>query len=320
MQRILIIYNKRSSQYEKVRREVVEPMQGLSGVLVGKYEVERTDVDDNARRLAKILRDGDLLITAGGDATGAIAINGAMRAGKDVKIAVLAYGNFNDLSRTLKTDRLSDVINMDGGGRNGLLAKGTTEKKLYPLQIIVNEKEFRAASCYVTIGMTAEAVEIFDEQKVREGLKTSWGRKVGSYLHLMKWYFRHRKKKDFLPEGFKVNGKVQPKKTSDYAAINGSSMARVMKGGDDWMRPNVFRSETERTVKFWPLVKLMTRSIFVRVPGEVTRGDVLEFHNVAEVEIQAEGEYRKFQNVKRIEVRKNDKFIKVIYGGGDGKR
>ena len=258
-----------------------------------------------------------ILVTAGGDATGAIAVNGAIKAGKDVKIAVLPYGNFNDLARTLKTEKLSDVINMDGG-KNGFLAEGAVEKKLYPLEIIVDGKKFRDASCYVTVGMTAEAVEIFDERKVREGLKTNWGRKVGSYLHLMKWYFRNRKKKEFLPEGLKVNGKTQPKKTSDYAAINGSSMARVMKGGDDFLRPSVFRSETERTVKIWPLMKLMMKSIFVRVPGEVTRGDILEFDNLAEVEIQAEGEYRKFRDVRKIEVRKNDKFIKVLYGDGEG--
>lgn len=317
MQRILIIYNKQSSQYEKVRREVLVPMRDLGGVMVGKYEVEPTDVDDNADRLARILKDEDIVVAAGGDATGAIAVNGAIKAGKNVKIAVLPYGNFNDLARTLKTKKLSDVINVSGE-KVGILAKGAKEKQLYPLEIIVNEKKFRDASCYVTIGMTAEAVEIFDEQKVRKGLKTSWGRKVGSYLYLMKWYFCHRKKKDFLPEGFLLNKKIQPKKTSDYAAINGSSMARVMKGENDWMKPKSFRSETERTVKFWPLVKLMLRSIFVRVPGEMTHGDVLEFPASSEIEIQAEGEYRKFKNVRKVEVRKNNKPITVLYGGDNG--
>lgn len=311
MQRILVIYNKRSSQYEDVRREVLEPMREISGALVGKYEVERTNVDDNADKLARILRDEDIIVAAGGDATGAIAVNGAIKAGKDVRLVILPYGNFNDLARTLKIKKLSDAINVSGR-RKGILAEGAVEKKLYPLEIIVDGKKFRDASCYVTIGMTAEAVEIFDEPKVRKGLKTNWGRKVGSYLHLMGWYFRNRSKREFLPEGFRLNGVEQRKKTSDYAAVNGGSMARVMKGGDDWEKPVIFRSETERTVKLWPLVKLMTKSIFARVPGKETRGDVLEFDKPCEVEIQAEGEYRKFENTTRIEVKKSQKFVRVI--------
>ena len=111
---------------------------------------------------------------------------------------------------------------------------------------------------------------------------------------------------------FKLNGVVQPAKTSDYAAVNGKSMARVMKGGEDYRDAEVFRSETDRLANFWRLFKLMAKSILVRVPGEETKGDTLEFLQPATVELQAEGEYKKFENISKIEIRKSKKCLKVI--------
>lgn len=303
MRKLLIVYNPRSSRAAEVEKEVLAPARELTGVMVGKYEVERTDVDKNAAKFAKLLKDGDLVLAAGGDATATIAANGILLSGRDASLAVLPYGNFNDLARTLKTKSFEQVF------ENQKLEKSV--RKLYPLEIIVDGKFFRYATCYVTIGMTAEAVEIYDRPEVRKKLKKNFGRKVGSYMSLASWYFKNRHRKHFLPE-FYLNGKLQDKRISDYAAVNGRSMARVMKGGEDYLKPKTFRSETDRLTNFWRLFRLMFSSIFVRVPGAETKGDVLEFVEPATVEIQAEGEYRVFRDVKKIEIRKAEKWLKVV--------
>ena len=266
--------------------------------MVGKYEVEKTNLDANITKLSKLIKNKDIIISAGGDATGIIASNGILKSGKDATLAVLPYGNFNDLSRTLGTQKFSD-----GPGRPA--------SKLYPLEIIVNGKLFRYATCYVTIGMTAEAVKLYDTPTMRRKLKTNFGRKISSYTELAGWYFKHRHKKQFIPE-FKLNGVLQHKDTSDYAALNGRSMARVMKGGEDYKDPKIFRSETDRLTNLWRLIKLMSKSIFVRTPGSETTGDIIEFLNPATVEIQTEGEWKKFENIKKIEIRKGEKCLKVI--------
>ena len=298
MQRLFIVYNPRSSRFIDVKKEVLDKVIGLKGHIIGKYEVKNTSIDDNATKLSKLLKDGDFVISAGGDATGVIASNAILKSNKDVTLAVLPYGNFNDLARTLGTMKLEDVFD-----------SGT--QRLYPLEIIVNGKFFRYATCYVTIGMTAEAVELFDEPKTRKklqkGHKSSWR----SYIYLIKWYFKNRHKKQFIPD-FKLNGELQHKKTSDYAAVNGRSMCRVMKGGYDYQVPKKFRSMTDRLANFWRLTKLMTKSILVRTPGTETTKDVLEFLQPSTVELQAEGEYQIFKNIKKIEIKKSDKYIKVI--------
>ncbi|MBR3228997.1 acylglycerol kinase family protein [Candidatus Saccharibacteria bacterium] len=324
MQRLLIIYNPHSSRYADVRAEVLDKVTNLKGFIIGKYEVEKTDVDQNAKKLSKILKDGDLVLSVGGDATGVIATNAILDSGKDATLAVLPYGNFNDLSRTLGTSSLEDIVTWagDGSGRgpqNALQSKDFGEgeepagpaQNYYPLEILIDDIHFRYATCYTTIGMTAEAVHLYDQPKMRQKLKKSIGRKFSSYTQLASWYFKNRHKNQFLPD-FKLNGKLQPKNTSDYAAVNGRYMARVMKGGEYFKSPTTFRSETDRLTNFWRLFKLMMKSIFKTIPGSSTKGDTLEFLSPATVELQAEGEYKTFSNINKIVIRKSKKCLKVI--------
>ena len=299
MQRLLIVYNPNSSQYVHVKEEVLARIGEFSGYTVGKFAINKVKFEKNIERLTMVLADGDMVIAAGGDATAAVAVNAILRSGKKVRYAVLPYGNFNDLARTLKIFRLDEVFEV----------KETT--KFYPLEVYVDGKFWRYASCYVTIGMTAEAVEIFDRPKIRakmqKGHRSSWR----SYMQLMVWYFKNRRKKVFLPS-FSVNGVAQKKKASDYAAVNGASMCRVMRGGEDFKKPKVFRSMVEKTISFPRLFVLMARSILWRTPGTETTGDVLEFDEPATVELQAEGEYEIFKDIKKIEVKKGKKCLTVI--------
>ncbi len=300
MQRLLIIYNENSSQYVHVREEVLSRLPDLKGYIIGKYIIKKTNFEDNVACLAKILKNNDIVISAGGDATAAVSANAIIKSGKDVTLGVLPYGNFNDLARTLGIKKFEDILN-----------KLSHRKNLYPLDIIVDGKHWRYASCYVTMGMTGEAVEIFDQPKVRKtlqkGRKSSWR----SYLGLAKWYFKHRYDKIYLP-GLSINGIKQHKKTSDYAAVSGKSMCRVMKGGDDYLKPKVFRSTARPLANFWNLFILMAKSILYRVPGAETTGDILEFEIPATIELQAEGEYKVFKDVKKIEIKKGETCLKVI--------
>lgn len=300
MQRLIIVYNPLSSRFSDVKKDVLDKIQTLNGYLVGKYEVEKTNLEDNINKFSKLVKDDDIIIAAGGDATGIIASNGILRSCKDATLAVLPYGNFNDLSHTLGTKTFEDVF-----------SKNAARGKLYPLEIIIDGKLFRYATCYATIGMTAEAVELYNKPKMRRKLKKSFGRQVSSYTELASWYFKHRHKKQFIPE-FKLNGVLQHKKTSDYAAINGRSMARVMKGREDYKKPKVFRSETDRLASFWRLFKLMFKSILFRIPGSDTTSDTLEFLNPAIVAIQTEGECKLFKDIKKIEIKKGEKCLKII--------
>ena len=307
MQRIFIVYNPRSSRFKDVQKEVLDILMsperlknfGVTGAMVGKYEVEKTNVDDNAARLARLIRDEDLVLAVGGDATAVIAANGILLSKKDATLAALPYGNFNDLAKMLKVKTLADVF------------KAKTAK-LWPLEVLVDGKHLRYSTCYTTIGMMAEATELFDNKKVRKSLrkghKTTWR----SYPKLAKWYFKNRSKRVFLPE-FKLNGLFQKKNTTDYLAVNGKKLARVMRGGTWYKNEKTFWHTTGRLKSFFRLSFFMAKSMFNKVPGAETKGDTLEFLSPATIEFQSEGEYKILENVEKIEIKKAEQFLKVLY-------
>ena len=316
MSHLILVYNPNSTNYQRVKKEIlVKKTQLFKNFTLDEYTIKKIGFENNVKNLKEIIKNNDTILAAGGDATAAIAANAILESNKVATLAVLPYGNFNDLARTLGTMRLNDIdwqVADNAFSERVCSQKGMSAiRHLYPLSIYVDGKFWRYATCYVTIGMTAAAVELFDAPKFRKymqkGHKSSWR----SYLELAKWYFKNRHSKVFLPE-FTINGKSTVKKASDYAALSGKSMCRVMKGGDDWEKPYIFRSTALRTVSFPRLFTLMVKSILHRTPGTDTKGDLLEFKDKATVELQAEGEYQIFENIKKIEIRKGNKCLKVI--------
>ena len=296
MRRLIIVYNPRSSKHARVEKEVLEPARNLKGFLIGKYEIKPTNVDDNAVALAKILEDGDLVVTAGGDGTATIGLNSVALSKKDVALSVLGYGNFNDLARTLGCKNLKDVVN-------------GTVRQFYPLEAEVNGKHWRYAGAYITVGMFAESAALFDKKEVRNKLKAGKGGLVFSIVNLAKWYFRHRKKV-FLPT-FRLNDKVYEKQT-DYLAINGKSVAKVMRGGRWSFNKATFKQGVANLRNFFKLCFFMARSILFGVPGQETAEDFLEFDKPAKIQLHAEGEYKMFEAVKTIKISKAKTSIKVV--------
>ena len=110
MQRLIVVYNPNSSQYIHVRDEFLVPVTKLKGFMVGKFAIKKVSFEENLKELKKVLKNGDIVIAAGGDATAAVAANAIIESGKDITLGVLPYGNFNDLARTLNTMDTNDIF------------------------------------------------------------------------------------------------------------------------------------------------------------------------------------------------------------------
>ena len=260
--RLILVLNPRSSQYAAVTREILEPARKLKGWTVGTFELDLGDVDENAARLAGILQDGELVVAAGGDGTASVAVNGVMMAEegrlgggeagqsgvgvgarKRVTLAALGYGNFNDTARMLGVKRregLEEVV--------ARFAQGQTTE-IYPLEALVNGKHWRYAAAYVTVGMLAASTAVFDTEPVRWKLREGKPRLIFSLWSLVKWYTRHHRQ-DWLPEGYR-NGEAWAARTTDYVAVNGKSVAQVMRGGRWYLDPQEFQGGVMRLGSFW---------------------------------------------------------------------
>lgn len=318
MRKLLVVYNPGSSHVAAVEKEVLEPVRGLGGWMVGKFKVTSPSVDENAADLAKMLADGDLVVAAGGDGTAAIAANGIMLSGKEATLGVLGYGNSNDFARMLGVRRPVDFGGKYVGGIKEIIEKfqAGAVTEMYPLEVTVDGKHWRYAPCYVTLGLLAEASAVMEEPKVRKKLQTGKRGAMFSLITATSWYLKnYRKRKGkFFPAEASMNEVKMATGVTDYLAVNGPTMAKLMKvkGGGWWREPKVFGSAVRRLGGFWKMVRFGLKSVIMRVSLRETEGDMIEFVEASTVEIQAEGEFQRLEGVRKVEVTKSKRGLKVV--------
>lgn len=320
MRRMIIVYNPRSSKHARIEKEVIRPLMKLGGYQIGKFEIARALVDENAAKLATILRDDDLVVTAGGDGTSTVAVNAIMLSKKDAVLGVLGYGNFNDFARTLGEEDYVGLISDYEHGSLGML---------YPLEALLDGKHWRYAAAYFTVGMFAESTEAFENPRVRGKLKKGSKGLLFSIKTLVFWWLSHRRHA-FLPKDIELDdvpmnklkasksGRVNIVKTpinkqiSDVMFVNGKTAAKVMKGGNYWTSPTEFLVSFGRLKSFFRLAGFMFTAMFARLPGKKVEGSVkIDFNAPEEFEIQAEGEFRRVK-AKELVVRKAERGIRVV--------
>lgn len=308
--RLVLVLNPRSTQAKRAEGEILGPLNRfifeeklVLNVTVFRYEVQPTDVDDNARKLADCLNDGDIVLVIGGDGTASIGVNGVITSEKDVKFYSIPYGNFNDIARTLQMAH---------------------DQKAYVMEALVNGKHFRYALCYFTAGMLAESTKIFNEKKNRERLRRRKKNLIFSLWILFKWFLRNRKRQRFFRFRIEVldeEGKILEKKTferkaildevSDIIALNGATMARILRGGEYYLG-NRFLVRSARLGTFLGVSGFMFRGIFGRVNGREAAVSKFFFDQPVCFEIQAEGELERFEEVSTLEFRKTKKSLQIL--------
>lgn len=310
LQRVLVVYNSKSSHHAAIQDEILGPVRRLRGALVGKFEVRHESLERNVQELIPLINEGDLILVAGGDGTATLALNALVRSGKRATLAVFGYGNLNDMAGMLGITREMGVV----GVWQRFLAGNVHE--IYPLEVTVNGRLWRYAPCYVTLGLLAESATMMETQEVRQKLRTGKQSRIFSLRMAIKWYWRNRKR-NFLPAKMTLNGQKigDGKRVTDYLAVNSPVMAGMMKGGDWYRQPEKFGSTVQSLGKFWKMVKFGLRSVRKSIPLTETMEDTIRFGTLSEVEIQAEGEYQCLADVEEIVVKKSARGVRVVLGG-----
>jgi hypothetical protein len=297
MQRLVVVYNRHSSKYARVKSEVLDRLPTDTV----HYQIDNTkQVDANAAALAKFLQPGDRIISAGGDGTATVCVNAIIASKHDgITLGVLPYGNFNDMARTFGRLRLRHLVGPE-----------VRTTPAYALDLIADGHHVRYGMCYFTVGMFAESTRIFDRDTVRTAISTHRHSRPHAIKHLAAWYLQHRHDQ-FLPPEFRLGGRKQSYLT-DYVAVNATSMAGVMRNRKPYYRGKTFLSETGNLGHWSGLLGVMIPSVAWQIPGRASRGDVLKFPQPATVEVQAEGEYFTLRDLHVLEVRKSARAINMI--------
>ncbi len=303
MKRIIIVYSPRSARFSEVRRKVIEKSRELKGWMVLKFEVEEAPLRENSKRLAKIIKKDDLILSAGGDGTAAMSMNAIIESGRIATLGVMPFGNFNDYVETLGKMTFDRIIRKFEEGKY---------KEFYPLDAIVDGEHLMYSGAYFTIGMMAEATWLFKENKVRRKLVKARNRLFFSARKLFGWYVRNKRRKDFLPSDMYVNDVQVEKNTTDYIAINGKSVASVVPCIGWWRDPEVFWSGTMRNRSLMRMFGKFLKSQEGKLPGNESKSDLIRFKTVANVYMHADGEGKELSGVLEIEIKKARNGLRVI--------
>lgn len=282
--RVILVCNRKSTGYKRVEKEVVTTLREFilqqKGITFLRFDVESPTLEENAKRLANLIGDGDVVLVAGGDGTAGIGVNGIMQSGKDAKFYVIPYGNFNDIIQILRPN---------------------SGKKVYPIEALIDGKHFRYALAYFTVGMMAESTKIFDDEKVRRKLRKSKFNLIFSLKTLLMWFFVNRKK-DYIT--------IDGQKYSDILVVNGKNVARLMRGGEYYLGETFLYTE-QRLNNFFAMVFFMLQAMFSGIPGRKLKEKTIHFEEKQRIFIQSEGEYKDLV-VQEISFSKSDKSIEIL--------
>ena len=282
--RVILVCNRKSTGYKRVEKEVVTPLREFvlqqKGITFLRFDVESPTLEENAKRLANLIGDGDVVLVAGGDGTAGIGVNGIMQSGKDAKFYVIPYGNFNDIIQILRSN---------------------SGKKVFPIEALIDGKHFRYALAYFTVGMMAESTKIFDDEKVRRKLRKSKFNLIFSLKTLLMWFFVNRKK-DYIT--------IDGQKYSDILVVNGKNVARLMKGGEYYLGETFLYTE-QRLNNFFAMVFFMLQAMFSGIPGKKLKNKRICFEEKQRIFIQSEGEYKDLV-VQEISFLKGKKSIEIL--------
>ena len=282
--RVILVCNCKSTGHKRVEKEVVKPLREFilqqKGMTFLRFDVESPTLEENAERLSKLIMNGDVVLTAGGDGTAGIGVNGIMQSGKAAKFYVIPYGNFNDIIQILRPN---------------------SGKKVYPIEALVDGRHFRYALAYFTIGMMAESTKIFDDEKVRRKLRKSKFNLIFSLRTLLMWFFVNHKK-DYIT--------VDGQKYSDILVVNGKNVARLMKGGEYYLGETFLYTE-QRLNNFFAMVFFMLQAMFSGIPGKKLKNKTIRLEEKQRIFIQSEGEYKDLV-VQEISFLKSKKSIEIL--------
>lgn len=303
MKRLIIVYSSDSTRFSEVDKKVIEKSRKLKGWMVAKFEVQEIFASENIAKLARIIRKGDLVLSAGGDGTAMTAMNAIIKSGEIATLAVMPFGNFNDFAETLGKMSFERLIRKFEEGKY---------VDFYPLDIRVNGKHYTYSGVYFAMGMMAESADLMRQANIRRRLAKAKNRMVFSARKLFGWYMKNKWRKNLLPSDVRINDIAVEKNCTDYVALNGGSMAGVVPGGVWYRSGRQFWSGTMRNRSFWRMLRKFLLALEGELPGNESTGDKLTFKKPRKIYVCAEGEGEELENVSEISVSKTGKGLRVI--------
>lgn len=298
--RLVIAHNPHSSRASTVRELVFDRLDD-AGYEYEVLEVRQASLADNVARLAPLIQEGDIILSAAGDGSAhAIFHSVAASNQSGVELGFLAYGNFNDIPHVFNAKRsLRDPV---------AFLEQAKAIEVWPLVVLTDGHPLRSALLYVSAGWTARAAAQFDNPDVRRKITSGSAGLRKSLLRLTLYYFKTRQG-SLLP-AFKYNEKLMKK--TDLLFANGPEVARLFRTGRHFYRGESFlfcMLDVRRLLLSTPF---LISSLFGRMRAKEVNSVVLQFTRPADFPLQCDGEVVELENVAKLEVVKAKKPVMIL--------
>lgn len=291
-ERIILVYNPTSARAKHIQTEAIELLRSERIAYVD-YATKYPDAEANIDDMRETFRDGDTILTAAGDGTAMQAANAVLREGQDqTRIGFLGYGNFNDLAGNTR-DPLA------------LLDPAAEVVDSRPLTIEINDRYWRDAPGYASLGFTALAASHFAKHSSREQLRQtpSWAKLTASIGRLGINYFQDRH--TFLPAfSISVSPTIQ-RHTTGIMAINSRQVGRIIRSRFDYPASNLFgyrATDVSSIIKSLPFGLM---ALAGHAPTTLLEQLRIDFEAPSAIPIQTEGEFAELPDVSSIFIYKD---------------
>lgn len=301
--RLLVIHSPKSTNSAVYKKKVLPVLRELEYELC-EFPLIDMPYFEACEYVKQNILPGDIVLAAGGDGVTNVALDAAMQSGKDVSLAVLPLGNFNDFSHSLNGNIASPA---------DILKSQTID--FHPLDLIVNDQHRLYAGQYITFGISAKLTDFLNSSAARKlrrklrGSKMLFGAicalnykriigRLGRNTLAVPEFTRHAKANTSNDVGFMIGpigGYFQPKAGSFH-----------LKADTFWYHYATLSGKAIRDIPY------LASWFGKHLPGEVSTGEKLIFNNATTLHIQVGGDKLTLKDVKKIECRRAKHSIKVF--------
>lgn len=298
--RLVIAHNPHSSRASEVQALVFDRLD-KAGQAYDVIEVRQASLQDNVARLAPLVKEGDIILSAAGDGSAHAVFHSVLAANQSgVELGFLAFGNFNDVPHVFNSKvSLRDPI--------AFLEKAKPET-VWPLRVSANGGAVRNALLYASVGWTARAANQFDRPSIRHKVTHGGAGLARSFWRLGWYYFRSRR--DSLLPLFSVGGKQYEK--TDIICANGPGVARLFRSRRRYYRGNTFLFFMIDVRYVLANIPFLASSLLGRMKGSEETAVAIEFATPSRLPLQCDGEVVELEDVRRLEISKLDEPLTVL--------
>lgn len=306
-ERLFLIQNPNSTRAGGVEGSVLDRLYDADI----PYEIMQTPssrFEDNVYEIMRRIRVGDRVISLAGDGTGSQAYNAVLQSGLEgsVQLGFLPFGNINDQSRAFNGTK-ADIMQ--------LVSPGIGEVGVRPMEIIVDGEFHRFSPAYTSLGWTALAASIFDNEDARGAAKKSPEsfKLVISGAKIAREYFRSRNE-HLWPFHTSRSPEVR-RAVTDVLAVNLPNMGRVI--GLDWLPylTDEFAYKELDVCRIPPNAPFLIQSVMGHMPHSRASEVTIYFEEPSSLRLQGEGETIKLRGRSSVTVRKGGEApsVKILH-------